>query len=203
MRARECSGVVPAGSRDIHGSSSPNAWPETARLRCTGSGAASSTSRRHAWVTGGKGTGRQYFSSCDKLKWFTPAVTLRPATANNAELFAPSGPRKSLHHQAWANGDCAAKCLLMTQSGHAMAKQKGRAWQGTSPKLQKGLTKQTIETVLSTPDKANAALNRIEIPQDAVERIAELLTSGSSLIISDYGISNETGKDTDFIVLTH
>ena len=84
-----------------------------------------------------------------------------------------------------------------------MAKQKGRAWQGTSPKLQKGLTKQTIETVLSTPDKANAALNRIEIPQDAVERIAELLTSGSSLIISDYGISNETGKDTDFIVLTH
>ena len=91
----------------------------------------------------------------------------------------------------------------MTQSGHAMAKQKGRAWQGTLPKLQKGLTKQTIETVLSTPDKANAALNRIEIPQDAVEQIAELLTSGSSLIISDYGISNETGKDTDFIVLTH
>jgi hypothetical protein len=75
--------------------------------------------------------------------------------------------------------------------------------QRTPPKLQKGLTKQTIETVLSTPDKANAALNRIEIPQDAVERIAELLTSGSSLIISDYGISNETGKDTDFIVLTH
>ena len=52
-------------------------------------------------------------------------------------------------------------------------------------------------------DKANAALNRIEIPQDAVGRIAELLTSGSSLIISDYGISDETGKDTDFIVLTH
>jgi hypothetical protein len=75
--------------------------------------------------------------------------------------------------------------------------------QGTPPRLQKGLTKQTIETVLSKPDKANAALNRIEIPQDAVERIAELLTSGSSLIISDYGISNETGKDTDFIVLTH
>ena len=75
--------------------------------------------------------------------------------------------------------------------------------QRTSPKLHKGSTKQTIETVLPTPDKANAALNRIEIPQDAVERIAELLTSGSSLIISDYGISNETGKDTDFIVLTH
>ena len=28
------------------------------------------------------------------------------------------------------------------------------------------------------------------------------MTAGSSLIISDYGISDETGQDTDFIVLT-
>lgn len=73
----------------------------------------------------------------------------------------------------------------------------------TPPKSQKRPAKQTLQTVLSTPDKANGALDRIEIPQDAVERIAELLTPGSSLIISDYGISDETGKDTDFIVLTH
>jgi SAM-dependent MidA family methyltransferase len=65
---------------------------------------------------------------------------------------------------------------------------------GNSPKLRK-------EPV--TPDKANAVLERIEIPQDAVDRISELLTPGSSLIISDYGISHETGRDTDFIVLTH
>jgi hypothetical protein len=62
--------------------------------------------------------------------------------------------------------------------------------------------KQTILSVPS-PDKANAALNRIEIPQDTVERISELLTPSSSLIISDGGISHETGKDTDFIVVTH
>jgi L,D-transpeptidase catalytic domain len=74
--------------------------------------------------------------------------------------------------------------------------------QRTPAKSQKGHEKQTIKNVLPTPDKANAALNRIEIPQDAIERIAELLTSGSSLIISDYGISDETGNDTDFIVLT-
>jgi hypothetical protein len=53
-----------------------------------------------------------------------------------------------------------------------------------------------------TPDTAGAALKRIEIPQDTVERITQLLTPGSSLIISDYGISDETGQDTDFIVLT-
>jgi hypothetical protein len=39
--------------------------------------------------------------------------------------------------------------------------------------------------------------------QDTVERISELLTPASSLIISDNGFSHETGKDTDFIVVTH
>jgi len=53
------------------------------------------------------------------------------------------------------------------------------------------------------PDKANAVLERIDIPQDVVDRITRSLTPGSSLIISDHGISHETGKDTDFIVLTH
>lgn len=71
-----------------------------------------------------------------------------------------------------------------------------------SAKSQKGHAKQTIKSVLQTPGNANAALNRVEIPKDAVERIAALLTAGSSLIISDYGISDETGQDTDFIVLT-
>jgi hypothetical protein len=49
----------------------------------------------------------------------------------------------------------------------------------------------------------DAALDRIEIPQDVVEQISELLTPGSSLIISDYGMSSETREDTDFIVVAH
>ena len=53
------------------------------------------------------------------------------------------------------------------------------------------------------PGSANAALDRIEIPQDVVEQISELLTPGSSLIISDNGMSSETREDTDFIVLAH
>jgi lipoprotein-anchoring transpeptidase ErfK/SrfK len=72
----------------------------------------------------------------------------------------------------------------------------------SSPTSRKGHASQAIHAALPTPDKASAALNRIEIPQDAVERIAQLLTPGSSLIISDHGISDETGADTDFIVLT-
>lgn len=62
--------------------------------------------------------------------------------------------------------------------------------------------KQTALLVPS-PDQANAIFNRIEIPQDTVERISKLLTPASSLIVSDNGFSNETGKDTDFIVVTH
>jgi hypothetical protein len=53
------------------------------------------------------------------------------------------------------------------------------------------------------PDKASDALDRIEIPREAIEQISQLLTPGSSLIISDYGISHETGNNTDFIVVMH
>jgi hypothetical protein len=51
------------------------------------------------------------------------------------------------------------------------------------------------------PNDANASLNRIEIPQDIVGRISQLLTPGSSVIVSDYGLSRETGNGTDFIVV--
>ena len=71
-----------------------------------------------------------------------------------------------------------------------------------APKEREAAAKQTAPSVPS-PDKANAALDRIEIPQDAVERISELLTPASSLIISDNGLSDETGRGTDFIVVTH
>jgi len=73
---------------------------------------------------------------------------------------------------------------------------------GRATKEREVRAKQIARSVPS-PDKANAALNRIEIPQDTVERISELLTPASSLIISDNGFSPETGKDTDFIVVTH
>ncbi len=56
---------------------------------------------------------------------------------------------------------------------------------------------------VQSPHRANLALDRIEIPRDAADRISELLKPASSLIISDHGMSHETGKNTDFIVLTH
>jgi hypothetical protein len=56
----------------------------------------------------------------------------------------------------------------------------------------------------ATPTDAaapSAALDRITIPQDVVERISELMLPGSSLIVSDEPAHKETGKQTDFVVL--
>ena len=47
---------------------------------------------------------------------------------------------------------------------------------------------------------AQLALDRLVIPEEALDRVSEVLLPGSSLIVSDEGPSNETGKDTDFIV---
>jgi L,D-transpeptidase catalytic domain len=52
-----------------------------------------------------------------------------------------------------------------------------------------------------SPTSATEALDRITIPQEALDRIAPLVTPGASLIVSDLGMSGETGKDTDFIIL--
>ena len=70
-------------------------------------------------------------------------------------------------------------------------------------KKREAVIKQIVATAPSVtlPDKANEALDRIEIPREAIEQISQLLMPGSSLIVSDYGISDETGTDTDFIVV--
>ena len=52
------------------------------------------------------------------------------------------------------------------------------------------------------PSTAAEALDRINLPPEAVERISELLTPGSSLVVSDHGLGRETGRYTEFIVLT-
>jgi len=55
---------------------------------------------------------------------------------------------------------------------------------------------------VTPPGDPNAALERVTIPPAALARITELMTPGASLIISDLGYSYETGRGTDFIVLT-
>jgi lipoprotein-anchoring transpeptidase ErfK/SrfK len=59
-----------------------------------------------------------------------------------------------------------------------------------------------IEVKLApVPDSASEALDRLSIPADAMARIAESLSTGSSIVVSDQGINaGETGEGTDFII---
>jgi hypothetical protein len=52
------------------------------------------------------------------------------------------------------------------------------------------------------PQTPQQALARIEIPQSVIDQISELMVPGSSLVISDQGLGEETGEGTDFIVVT-
>ena len=52
------------------------------------------------------------------------------------------------------------------------------------------------------PETAAGALDRIELPEGARERISELLWTGGSLIVSDNPRSGEMSEYSDFIVLT-
>jgi hypothetical protein len=67
-------------------------------------------------------------------------------------------------------------------------------------KLRKELVAPVYEVV--PPGDPNAAIERITIPDATLVRINELMSPGASLIISDLAYSHETGKGTDFIVLT-
>jgi hypothetical protein len=60
---------------------------------------------------------------------------------------------------------------------------------------------QTVEQTLTDPGSAKIALDRIVIPQDALDRIAGMVSPRSSLIVSDEELSAETGKDTEFVVV--
>ncbi len=52
------------------------------------------------------------------------------------------------------------------------------------------------------PPTPQEVLARIDLPQDAIDFISERMVPGSSLIVSDHGLGEETGEGTDFIVVT-
>ena len=69
--------------------------------------------------------------------------------------------------------------------------------------VKRGRRREPQINLISRPGQtATAALDRIDIPEEVRQRIGEMLMPGSSLIISDEGVSSETGKGTDFVILT-
>lgn len=52
----------------------------------------------------------------------------------------------------------------------------------------------------ASPSSPAEALDRLTVPDDAMKRIASALAPGGSLVVSDLGLGDETGRGTDFIV---
>ncbi len=84
---------------------------------------------------------------------------------------------------------------------HVVTLQGGREAPLRSRKSRRAVHVEATAVALE-PTTALRALDRINIPAEAQEKVAELVKPGSSLIITDNGPSRETGKGTDFIVLT-
>jgi hypothetical protein len=58
-----------------------------------------------------------------------------------------------------------------------------------------------VEPAPADASGAKAALDRIAIPADMADRIAEMISPHSSVIVSDEALSPETGKGTEFVVV--
>jgi len=65
----------------------------------------------------------------------------------------------------------------------------------------RGNSARDVEPVPTDSGSAKAALDRISIPQDVLDRIGGGIAPRSSLIVTDEPLSLETGKGTEFVVL--
>jgi hypothetical protein len=59
----------------------------------------------------------------------------------------------------------------------------------------------SADPIWTEPDGARAALDRVVIPEDVLDRLAGMASPRSSLIVSDEALSSETGKGTEFVVV--
>jgi len=118
----------------------------------------------------------------------TPVTIAHPEMPLGTHLFTASRP----------GAEGAAVRWLVVSLGADRA-----AAGGPARSKHKGRQPPVAEAPRVSPRQAAVeALDRIELPQDVLERLAPLVVPGSSLLISDQGLGGETGKDTDFIVVT-
>jgi hypothetical protein len=120
-----------------------------------------------------------------------PVTIDRPAQPLGTHLYTALGFKEDGANLRWN---------LVTVPTSPVVERRGQPDGGSRKAGRKDREPLAVETPrVST---AAEALERITIPEDAVQRISELMSPEASLIISDYGLGGETGEYTDFIVLT-
>ena len=82
-------------------------------------------------------------------------------------------------------------------------KEKAREKDAERSRGKKGGRPAEVEAKPQLPaSTAAAALDRFDLPEATKKIVAERIWPGATLTVSDFGISGETGKGTDFVVLT-
>jgi hypothetical protein len=117
-----------------------------------------------------------------------PVTIERPDEALGTHVFTALAVRAPTNEVNWS----VASIPSHSPSIQSIGLKKERA-QGSSEAERAGASGPQAQT-------AAAALQRVGVPADVRLKIEDVMKPGSSLIISDNGLSNETGKFTDFIV---
>jgi hypothetical protein len=136
--------------------------------------------------------GRLYVRKGNEPIFDMPVTIAHPEAALGTYLFTVGQPTGDGLKLRW---------LAMSIASGRADVNPPRKSEGGSGKSRGSREAKSASAPVMSPTSAAEALDRIEFPPEALERISPLVTPGASLIVSDQGISGETGKDTDFIVL--
>jgi len=142
-------------------------------------------------------TGRLYVRQSFEPLFDTPVTIRDPDVPLGTHLYTATGVSEDKNAMQWV-------AVTLTTQGAAsseVARNGGRRERGERNARHEHEVHAT-QISAATRLAAATALDRVEMPQEAIDRISELLSPGASLIISDLPLSQETGKYTDFIILT-
>jgi hypothetical protein len=136
-----------------------------------------------------KKAGRLYIRQSWTPIYETSVAFKDPGQPIGTHVYLAVGSEGSAENLRWLS-------VSLQSSGQA------RPRKGAQPRAQELAVAGGASSSEPLSETAMSALDRFELPQEAKRFIEERLWIGASLIISDEGISNETGTYTDFIVLT-
>jgi lipoprotein-anchoring transpeptidase ErfK/SrfK len=122
-----------------------------------------------------------------------PVSVARPSEPIGTHVYTAMGSKPDGSGMRWN--------VVSIPSSYKPAPEPKTSDSGKKPRNDKPKVK-AVEPVPAPVLDPRAALDRIVMPPEAVERIAALVAPGASLIVSDNKLSGETGATTDFIVET-
>jgi hypothetical protein len=132
--------------------------------------------------------GRLYVRQATVHLFETPIAIRDPGRPIGTHLFVATKP-----------GDDGASLHWVSLTPPAAVEYKVRPH--SSRRGRKFEPEEDVAPAAAFPESASAALDRIEIPEEARERIAALLWTGATLVISDVGMSGEGRFAMDFQIL--